>query len=159
MFLLVKGARTGLFKGEAQDHKHTAEIEVVSWSWGMQGRPSLGDGRATGKATINELRIVKRVDAASTGLMSALRTNEPIKEATLTVRKAGKGQLEFLKIKIENGRVTSLTVEGGDSSGGADVVERLSFAFNKISVEYTKQGSDGLGMGTSVFADEWSEAQ
>jgi type VI secretion system secreted protein Hcp len=125
----------------------------------MQGRATLGDGTATGKATMNELRIVKRIDSASTGLMSALRTNEPIKEAKLTVRKAGKGQLEFLKIKIENGRVVSLTVEGGDPAGGADVVERLAFAFNKISIEYTKQGPDGLGMGSSMFTDEWSDAQ
>ena len=35
----------------------------------MQGKPSLGGGAATGKATIRELQIVKRVDKASTALM------------------------------------------------------------------------------------------
>ena len=40
--------------------------------------------------------------------MLALRTNEPIQKAVLTLRKAGKGQLEYLKITIEQGRVTSL---------------------------------------------------
>jgi len=61
MFLRVKGAAHGLISGEAQDDKHKNEIEVLSWSWGIQGRPSLGGGGASGKATIRELRIFVRV--------------------------------------------------------------------------------------------------
>ncbi len=103
MFLLVKGAKHGQIKGEAEDQRHKGEIEVLSWSWGMQGKPSLGGGVATGKAAINDLKIVKKIDSASTALMSALRTNEEIKEAVLTMRKAGKDPLEYLTIKIERG--------------------------------------------------------
>ena len=54
---------------------------------------------------------MKRVDSASTALMLALRTNEPIQKAVLTLRKAGKSQVEYLKVTIEQGRVTSLTVD------------------------------------------------
>ena len=79
-----------------------------------QGRRSAA-APPPGKATINDLRIVKRVDSASTALMLALRTNEPIQKAVLTLRKAGKSQLEYLKITIEQGRVTSLTIDGGDA--------------------------------------------
>ena len=79
--------------------------------------------------------------------MSALRTNEPIQKAVLTLRKAGKSQLEFLKITIENGRVISLTIAGGDEQGGHGVVEHVAFSFNKITVEYTPQGKDGQGTG------------
>jgi type VI secretion system secreted protein Hcp len=159
MFLMIKGAKHGLIKGESQDDKHKDEIDVLSWSWGMQAKPSLGGGTATGKATINDLRIVKRVDSASTALMLALRTNEPIQKAVLTLRKAGKTQLEYLKITIENGRVTGLTVEAGDTSGSADTVEHVSFAFNKIEVEYVPQGKDGLPKGGMSFADQWSDSQ
>jgi len=69
MFLMVKGAQHGVIKGESQDDQHKGEIDVLSWSWGMQAKASLGGGTATGKATVNDLRIVKRVDSASTGLM------------------------------------------------------------------------------------------
>ena len=131
MFLAVSGARAGSINGESQDSKHKNEIEVLAWSWGMQGKPSLGGGGATGKATIRELRITKRVDKASTALMSALRTNEPIKLATLTIRKVGKTPLEYLTIKIEDGRIMSLDIEAGDASSDPALLERVSFSFNQ----------------------------
>ena len=65
MFLMVKGAKHGVIKGESQDDQHKGEIEVLSWSWGMQAKASLGGGTATGKATINDLRIVKRSSLGS----------------------------------------------------------------------------------------------
>ena len=158
MFLMVKGAKHGLIKGESQDDQHKGEIEVLSWSWGMQGKPSLGGGGASGKATINELKIVKRVDSASTALMRALRTNESIQKAVLTLRKTGKTQLEYLKITIEEGRVVSLDIEAGDTSGSSTLVERVSFSFNKIEVEYMPQGRDGQPQGGMTFQDQWGDS-
>jgi len=156
MFFKVKGAKHGDINGEAQDQKHKNEIEVLSWSWGMQGKASLGGGTASGKATMRELRIVKKLDKASTALMSALRTNEQIKEATLTLRKIGTSKLEYFKIKIEDGRVMSLDVEAGDKDGKPTLYERVSFSFNKISIEYTPQGGDGMPQGTTTFEDVWT---
>ena len=134
MFLSVKGAAHGVINGESIDDKHKGEIEVLSWSWGIQGKASLGGGSASGKATIREMKIVKKVDKASTALMGAVRTNEMIKEAVLTVRKAGKTALEYLKITMEQGRVMSIDIEAGDPSGGIDLVERITLSFNKIAV-------------------------
>lgn len=157
MFLAVKGARTGAIKGEAQDKQHQGEIDVLGWSWGMQSRSSLGGGQAVGKAQVNELKIVKKVDSASTALMSALRSNEQIQKAVLTLRKSGHKQVEYLKITIEQGRVTGLTLDGGDTSGGSEVLERISFSFNKITVEYVPQGNDGQPLGGMTYTDQWSE--
>ncbi|HXI28717.1 MAG TPA: type VI secretion system tube protein Hcp [Vicinamibacterales bacterium] len=157
MFFKVKGAKHGQISGEAQDDKHKGEIEVLSWSWGMQGKSSIGGGAATGKATMRELRIVKKVDKASTALMSALRTNEVIKEGILTLRKTGTSKLEYLKITIQDGRVMALDVEAGDDSGSPTLLERVSFSFNKIAVEYTPQGGDGMPQGTTTFEDQWGE--
>jgi type VI secretion system secreted protein Hcp len=159
MFLMVKGAQHGLIKGEAEDKDHNGEIEVLSWSWGMQGKASLGGGVATGKATMRDLRIVKHVDSASTALMQALRTNEQIQKAVLTLRKAGKTPLEYMKITIEQGRVMALDVDAGDTQGSATLVEKVSFSFNKISVEYTPQGKDGQPKGSMTFEDQWSQNQ
>jgi type VI secretion system secreted protein Hcp len=155
MFLSVKGAKSGIINGEAHDDKHKNEIEVLAWSWGMQGRAALGGGGATGKATMRELRITKRVDKASTALMAALRHNEPIKEATLTIRKAGMSQLEYLTVKIENGRVMSLDIEAGDEANSPAMYEKVTFSFNKIAIQYTPQAEDGSALATSKFEDQW----
>jgi type VI secretion system secreted protein Hcp len=158
MFLSVKGATHGVINGESQDDKHKGEIDVLAWSWGIQGKPSLGGGTASGKATVRELKVVKRVDKASTALMSAVRTNEVIKEAVLTLRKAGKTALEFLKITMEQGRIVSIEIEAGDTEGGAGMLERITISFNKIAVEYTPQGADGLPQGGTTFQDQWENS-
>ena len=157
MFLSVKGAKGGAIKGESLDDTHKGEIEVLGWSWGMHARASLSGGGASGKAAVHELKVVKRIDSASTALMSALRSNEVIVKAVLTLRKSGKTPLEYLKITIEQGRITSLTIDGGDASGAADVFEHVSFSFNKINVEYVPQGKDGLGLGAMTYSDQWKE--
>ena len=157
MFFKVKGAKHGEIQGEAQDQTHKNEIEVLSWSWGMQGKASLGGGAATGKAAMHDLKITKRVDSASTALMLALRTNEPIQKAVLTLRKAGKAQLEYMKVTIEQGRVISLTIDTVETTGSPEILERVSFSFNKIEVEYVPQGKDGLPQGGLTYADQWSD--
>jgi type VI secretion system secreted protein Hcp len=159
MFFKVKGAKHGEIQGEAQDQKHKNEIEVLSWSWGMQGKSALGGGAATGKATMRELRIVKKVDKASTALMSALRTNEVIKEGVLTLRKTGTSKLEYFKITIQDGRVMGLDVEAGNDAGTATLLERVTFSFNKIAVEYTPQGNDGMPQGSTIFEDQWNTSE
>ena len=76
----------------------------------------------------------------------------------LTLRKAGDDPLEYLKITIEQGRVTGLTVEAGDAGGSAELLEHLSFSFNKISIDYVPQGKDGLAKGGLNYTDQWGEA-
>ena len=158
MFLSVKGATHGVINGESQDDQHKGEIEVLSWSWGIQGKPSMGGGAASGKATVRELKIVKKVDKASTALMGAVRTNEAIKEAVLTLRKTGKTALEYLKITVEQGRIVSLEIEAGDPGGGSALIERITISFNKIEVEYTPQGADGQPQGGTTFQDQWGDS-
>jgi len=159
MFLSVTGAKSGQIAGEAHDQKHKNEIEVLGWSWGIQGKSSLGGGQATGKATMRELRITKRFDKSSTALMSALRSNEAIKKAILTLRKTGKTPLEYLTITIENGRVMSLDLDAGDTANSPTLIERVTFSFNKITVDYTPQGPDGQSLGGTSFEDEWQISQ
>ena len=150
MFLKVETARQGVIKGESSDDKHKTEIDVKSWSWGMTARTAIAGVGATGKATLDELRIVKKIDSASTALMASLRNNDQIKKATLTVRKAGGDPLEYLKITLQNARITHLGLDTQE----AEVVERVSFAFQKITVDYVPQGSEGLGRGGMSFDAE-----
>jgi type VI secretion system secreted protein Hcp len=153
IFLKVVGQKSGVIKGESQDDSHTDEIDVGGWSWGMGAATGLAGAGATTKAAIRELQVVKQVDSASCALMSALRNNESIKEAILTVRKAGRAQQEYFKIKIQDARIVSIDLRSGEQSS-PHFTESLSFAFKKITVEYRKQDDKGQSLGTMTFETE-----
>ena len=156
MFLKLEGSRLGPIKGDSQDGKHKDEIDVLSWSWGMEARTSLGAGGTAQKAQINELFVSKRVDSASTALMGALRHNEEIKKGVLTVRKAGKTAHEYLKLTIQKGRITSIKVRSGGNISAAESLEDVSFTFQTIAVDYVPQGADGQPRGGTQFETEIS---
>lgn len=156
MFLKIETAKSGPIKGEAQDRSHKDEIDVVGWSWGMQASTPLSGAGTSAKASLQEITVRKNVDSASTALMSAMRSNDLIKKAVLTVRKAGSTPHEYLKVTIEKGRITALDVDTSDFSHSGQLTERLSLAFQRINVEYVPQGADGLGRGAMLFDAEIS---
>jgi type VI secretion system secreted protein Hcp len=137
-------AKIGDIKGESLDDKHKDEIEVLSFSWGVSNSCSMasGSGGGEGKATFHDLSFVHNVDKASPVLMQACATGTHLKEATITHRKAGKGQQEFLIVKMNDVIITSVT-HGGSSGGGNGHSENVSLAFGKVNVEYKPQKADG----------------
>jgi type VI secretion system secreted protein Hcp len=152
MFLKLDSKRGGAVKGESEDPSHLAEIVVQDFSWGMTSVVSTGFSGTESKPAQLELRITKFVDSASTGLMSVMKTNDEIKKAVLTVRKAGGKQEDYFSITIQGGRITALDVTSeGDSPM---LTERLSLTFNKIEVQYKSQSATGALKGASTFQDE-----
>jgi type VI secretion system secreted protein Hcp len=134
-------AKLGDIKGESIDDKHKDEIEVLSWSWGVTNAGTrAGTGVAAGRASFSGFSFMHRLDKASPLLLKACATGQHLKDATITRRKAGQGQQEFLVIKMNDVIVTS--VEDSDSEGG-DAVESVSLAFAKVDVEYRPQKADG----------------
>ena len=134
-------ARIGDIKGESVDSKHKDEIELLSWSWGVSRSASgSGSGAGTGKAHFNDLSFTHKIDKASPLLLKACATGQHLKEATITRRKAGKGQQEFLVIKMNDVLVTS--VADSDDSGGGPM-ESVTLAFAKVDLEYRPQKPDG----------------
>ena len=135
-------AKLGDIKGESIDDKHKDEIEVLSYSWGVSNAGSMGfgTGGGEGKATFQDLSFTHKVDKASPVLMQACATGVHLKEATITHRKAGKGQLEFLVIKMNDVIVTGVQ-NGGSGADGSS--ENVSIAFAKVNVEYKPQKADG----------------
>lgn len=143
MFLMLQGVT-----GEAGDADHKGEIEVVSWSWGMQASASAAAGSAAGRASIGELQVVKRVDLSSPTLMNFLRQHKVVSKAQLTVRKAGTKPLEYFRVDLTDVRISSLQAE----SQGDELVERLRLGFAKVRVSYIPQGAHGgASGGTNIF--------
>ena len=104
--------KLGDIKGESKDSKHAGEIDVLSWSFGVSqtGTMGVGGGGGAGKANFSDLNIMHAVDKASPVLMTKCATGEHIKEATLISRKAGKGQQEYLIVKMNDILVNDVAV-------------------------------------------------
>lgn len=127
--------------GESLDDKHRNEIELVSFSWGASqdaGREGAG-GAGAGRARFQDFHFTMRVNKASPALFLATVSGKHIKEASLSVRRAGKAQLEYLKIKFTDVLVTSF-----EEAGGGDVPEEMvGLAFGRIEMEYKPQQATG----------------
>ena len=145
-FLKIEGV-----DGESTDDKHKGEIELESWSLGASnpGSFSSGGGGGTGKVAMQDFNFVKKTDKASAKLLTSCCTGEHLKSATLTCRKAGKEQQEFLVIVL-TGVIVSSYQTGG--SAGADVIptEQLAFNYAKIEYKYKDQKPDGSLGGESI---------
>ena len=136
-------------KGESADAKHKDEIDIESWSWGEThasggGR---GGGAGAGKVQMQDFHFVMKVNKATPVLMKACATGQHIKSATLTARKAGKDQQEYLTFKFADVLVSSYET-GGAGGNEAQAGEHVALSFAKIEVVYKPQKPDGsLGAG------------
>ena len=113
-------AKIGDIKGESVDAKHKDEIEVLSFSWGVTNAANIGGGGGggAGKATFQDLSIVHKIDKASPKLLKACATGTHLKEATITHRKAGKGQQEYLIVKMNDVIITGVAHGGTQRAAG-----------------------------------------
>jgi len=134
-------AKLGDIKGESLDSKHKDEIEVMSISWGVtnSGSMAYGSGGGEGKATFHDMTFTHRIDKASPVLMQTCATGAHLKEGIITYRKSGKGQQEYLIVKMNDIIVTAVHNAGTSD----DHTENVSVAFAKVAFEYKPQKPDG----------------
>ena len=101
----------------------------------------MGGGAGAGKVNVQDLSFTKYIDLSSPDLMLACCNGKHFPEATLIVRKAGEKPLEYLKIKLTEVLVTSVSTGG---SGGEDrLTENVTLNFAKVNIDYTEQSATG----------------
>jgi type VI secretion system secreted protein Hcp len=137
--------KIGDIEGESQDKQHEKEIDVLAWSWGMSqsGSAHVGGGSGAGKVNVQDLSITKFVDKASPNLFKYCCSGKHFKEALLTVRKAGDHPVEYIKLKMTEVLIGSVSTGG---SGGEDrLTENVTLNFAQFEYDYTPQKPDGTG--------------
>ena len=150
VFLSMQTKRAGKVKGEASGSRE-GEIEVTGWQWGLASGTAVDSAQASARRSYSALTVHKRIDSATTALMSALATNDEVKEAVLTMRRSGGDQQDYFIITLRNARISSL-LHACDAAG--DTRETVTLAFAKVQVEYRPQQASGLRAGSQVFSDE-----
>ena len=136
-------AKIGTIKGESKDSKHPDEIDVLSWAWGVTqtGTMAHGGGGGAGKATFQDLTFTHHIDKATPLLLKACATGEHIPEATIAVRKAGKGQQDYLVVKLNDVLITSVAMSVAVDD--PTTAESVSLQAAKVDLEYKTQKADG----------------
>jgi type VI secretion system secreted protein Hcp len=138
-FLKIEG-----IPGEAADHKHKDEINLLSFSFGasQHGTMAFGGGGGAGKVQMQDFHFMMNVNKASPKLFLACATGEHIKSALLTCRKAGKEQQEYLKVKFSDLLVSSYQTNGDGNSNHLPT-DAISLNFSKIEWDYKIQDEKG----------------
>ena len=147
MFLKIDG-----IKGESKDSKHKDEIEIESFSWGaaQQGTSSHGTGAGAGKVSMQDFHFVMRNAAASPMLFLTCASGKHIAKVTLTCRKAGGKQEDFLKVDFTDVLVSSYNTGG---SGGSEVpMDQIALNYSKIEIDYLAQNEKGI---TTSAGKKW----
>ncbi len=138
--------------GESTDDKHKDWIEILSYDFGMDQPSSATDSSAGGGTTervnIEDFKVVKHLDKASTKIYENCCSGKHIASVTLELCRAGGDKLKYLEVKMEN-VVISKAVSGGKSEGQDGFpTEHVHFNFAKVKWTYTQQKrADGSGGG------------
>lgn len=137
--------------GESTDAEHKGEIEVQSFSWGLHQSLSIGSqttGAGAGKAQQMGISFSTHVSSASPSLMHACAAGQTF-NATLTVRKAGGSQEEYLKVYFTTVAISDY--RSAMQMGSTDVVPRdeFSLVFGTCQMEYKPQNKDGT-LGSAI---------
>lgn len=124
--------------GESTDARHKDELDVDSWTWGVANAGKAIDPIAR-KAAFADLTFTLRTTKATPVLMLNSAQGKHLKQAVLTVRKAGASPFEYLRITISDVIVTGLHT----AAAAAAPADQLSLNYAKIVVEYIPQKADG----------------
>lgn len=131
-------------KGESKTQGYVDQIDVLSWSWGASqtGSFAFGGGGGAGKVSMQDLHFIKRYDKASPMLFLAAARGNHIKDAVLTLKKAGgNAVVEYLNIKLEDLLISSVQWSGSDNNEFP--TETVAINFAKISITYVEQDNKG----------------
>ena len=129
-------------QGGSRDAQHKGEIEVESFSWGVEREASVtGGGGGAGHAHFADFSFTMPQSVASPVLMLSCASGKHLKEAMLTARRSGKAGLDYYKLRFYDLIISSY--QQGGSSGGAAVTESLSFNYVKMEMEYRPRTAKG----------------
>lgn len=129
--------------GESADSRHMNEIQILSYSWGMNQTSSIGgSGGGTGKASFSDMTFTTQLSKASPMLMLACASGQHVKMATFTAHRPGGDTNQFFKVVLTDVLVTSYQSGGSEATGEIVPTDQFSVNFGQIKFEHT--GTNGV---------------
>lgn len=151
MFLKIEG-----IKGESSDKSHPAEIEILSFSWGVAqnvtGSTSGGGGRTTQRADISDFVVQKTMDAASSGLFYHCAAGKHIPSVVVSLHRAGEDKQLYAQYTLHDVIISNYSA--ADSAGSGMPSESVSFNFSKVEMKYQQMDAK-TGKPSGNFSSGW----
>jgi type VI secretion system secreted protein Hcp len=143
-------------EGESNDNKHQGELEAEEYHFEQvqEGTGQGGGGVGAGKVKMGEFRIHFRTCKATPNVMLACANGQPYKTVTITTRKAGSTQQDYLIWTLSEVVISKhihTAKEFVSPSGEKTVIplDQIHLNFGSIQCEYKVQKDDG-SLGGSV---------
>ena len=128
-------------EGESRDRDHKDEIDILAWSFGVDGASGGATGRSAGRPTFGDLQVAKHVDRATPDLFQACASGKHHEEAVITVRRSeAEATLEYFVITLRDVQVANYLVGVTTEEGS---VEHVALNYAHIEVVCTAQGPNG----------------
>jgi type VI secretion system secreted protein Hcp len=142
-------------EGESTHKDHKGEIDLLAWSWDVrqESTAAMGSGSGKGKGIPGQLVFAHYYDKASPVLAKNCANGKHFDQAVITCRKAGEGQLDFLKLTLKQVLVTSVAPS---ASSGGEISESVALSYADIEFEYKPQDEKGALGGAVKFG--WNVA-
>ena len=147
MFLKIDG-----IEGESKDDKMGGQIHIDSFSFGVEqvGTAESGGGLGAGKAKFEDFEFTMPTQKASPKIYAACASGKHIKQAVLSIRKAGGKQEIYLKHTFSDLLISSFRTANGEPQP----TDTVKFNFVKLATEYKEQlATGGLGGTTAASWD------
>ncbi|MCU5771837.1 type VI secretion system tube protein Hcp [Erwiniaceae bacterium BAC15a-03b] len=127
-------------EGESQDANHKGWIAISSFDWGAT-QPANNQGGSTGRVEYQDLHVHTMVDKATPAIMRYMSNGKPIKKVEISTCLASEGQLEYLRITLEDVLITAANYQG--NGHGAKVAIDYKFQAGKVRQQYWETASNG----------------
>ena len=137
--------------GDSVDQSHHRWHEVSGFSWGVaQSAATTGGGGGAGRPTLQPLIFSTPFTAALPRLFEVCVTGRTIPRAVLEATKDSDRAPVYLKIELEEVRVSSLSVAGSEGELPAE-----SFALTYRHIGVTAYAIDATGRATPTPTVSW----
>jgi len=144
-FLKITGV-----KGESTDAKHTNEIQVETFGFGVSNTGSAaGGGGGAGKTTTQDFSFAGGLTSAGPQLFLACASGKHFPDAVLTVRRSGQKDVEFYRLKFSDILISSYAEAGTAATDGVPL-DHVTFNFAKLEISYTRQDAKGAAGETTT---------
>lgn len=145
--------------GEAQDKEFAGNIDVLGWSWGVtwsENRAMSNINARGGSADVRAFQFTHDIDRASAPLLQRCTRGTVLRDAVLTMRRAGGSKAQtYLQVTFRGVQIASVDLVFDNSRPMP--LERVQFSFESVSFDYTMQSETGADRtGRHTFA--WSMA-